>query len=267
MDTGFVETGLSTAARRARILEAVKSSLFVSVADLSSHFGVSEVTIRSDLDALAEEGQIQRVRGGAVHRATATLEVPFEQDQDTSPDEKRAIATAAVELVESGQTVLLDASSTVATMARALAARSDLHDVTVFTNGLRVALELEAAIPRFTVLLTGGTLRRQQHSLVNPMGMAILEQIHGHIAFVGCHGIDAQAGATHVSIAEAEISRAILNSARMRVVLADGGKVGQVSLVHLFPVSDVDVLITGQSADAAAVGALRERGLDVRIAS
>ena len=267
MDAGFEDTALPTATRRARVLEAVRRSRFASVADLSSQFGVSEVTIRSDLDVLAEEGHIQRVRGGAVHRATASLEAPFEQDQDTSPDEKLAIAAAAVELVESGQTVLLDASSTVATLARALAARSDLHDVTVFTNGLRVALELEAAVPQFTVLLTGGTLRRQQHSLVNPMGMAILDQIHGHIAFLGCQGIDAQAGATHVSVAEAEIKRAILNSARMRVVLADGGKVGQVSLVHLFPVSDIDILITGQSADGAAVSALRERGLDVRIAS
>jgi DeoR family transcriptional regulator of aga operon len=228
---------------------------------------VSEVTIRSDLDVLAEEGHIQRVRGGAIHRATASLEASFEQDQDTSADEKRSIAAAAAELVESGQTILMDAGSTAAALARALVARTDLHDVTVFTNGLRVALELEAALPQFTVLLTGGTLRRQQHSLVNPMGMTIWEQIHGHIAFLGCHGIDAQAGVTHISVAEAEIKRAILNSARTRVVVAEGGKVGQVSLVHLFAVSDVDLLVTGPSADNAAVSALRERGLDIHIVS
>ena len=107
-------------------------------------------------------------------------------------------------------------------VARALAARGDLHDVQVFTNGLRVALELEAAIPRISVIVTGGTLRPTQHSLVNPLGTAILDQIHAHLAFVGCDGIEAEAGVTNTSVADAEITRLMLRSGRRRIVVADG---------------------------------------------
>lgn len=226
---------------------------------------MSEVTIRNDLDVLAEEGHIQRVRGGAIHRATVNLEASFEQAAGTFPEAKRAIASAAAALVESGQTLLLDAGSTVAAVASAIASRTDLHDVTVFTNGLRVALELEAAVPQVTVMVSGGALRKQQHSLVNPLGLTIWERIHGHIAFLECQGVDAQAGVTHSNAAEAEIKRAILNSGRYRVVVADGSKVGQVGLVHVFDIDEIDVLITDQTADLGAVAALREHAVEVRI--
>lgn len=251
--------------RRERVLETVRRHQFASVTDLAAAFGVSEVTIRSDLDSLAEEGRLQRVRGGAVHGTTASLETPFEQSQDAFAGEKAAIAAEAAALVEPGQTVLLDIGTTVAAVARAIAARPDLHDVTVFTNGLQVALALEPAIPQVSVLLTGGTLRRMQHSLVNPFGTSILEQIHAHIAFLGCNGIEAEAGVTNVSIAEAEIKRHVMKAARYRVLVADGSKVGQVSLVHVYPADEIDLLITDASADPAVIAALRERGIDVRV--
>jgi DeoR family transcriptional regulator of aga operon len=258
--------GLPTGVRRERIREAIQEHEFVSVTDLSAVFGVSEVTIRSDLDGLAEGGHIHRVRGGAVHRTAPRLEAPFEQAADRLAAENALIGRAAAALVESGQTVLMDAGSTVAAVARALVARSDLRDLHVFTNGVRVALELELAIPNATVIVTGGMLRPQQHSLVNPFGMVILEQIHAHIGFFGCGGIDAEAGVTHINVAEAEIARLAMRASRRRVVVADGSKVGEVSLVHLYPVGDIDLLITDRSADPDALAALRERGLDVQVA-
>lgn len=259
-------TGLPTAARRAQVLETVRRQQFASVADLSAAFGVSEVTIRNDLDTLAEGGRIRRVRGGAVHRTTSSLEASYEQAQDTRVAEKQSIARVASALVESGQTVILDAGTTVAAAARALAERKDLHDVTVFTNGLRVALELEPAIPQLNVLLTGGTLRRLQHSLVNPFGTTILDQVHGHIAILECDGVDPAAGITHVNVAETEIKRLMMRAARMRIVVADGSKFGQISLVHLYGIGEIDLLITDASADPEIVDALREQGLDVRVA-
>lgn len=257
---------LPTAVRRARVLETVRRRQFASVADLTATFGVSEVTIRNDLDALAEDGQLQRVRGGAVHGVTGSLEPSHEQAEDAHAAEKAAIGAAAAALVESGQTVLLDVGTTVGAVARAIAARTDLTDVTVFTNGLRIALELEPAIPRLSVLLTGGTLRRLQHSLVNPFGMAILEQVHAHLAILGCHGVDPQAGVTSSSVAETEIKRFMLRTSRRSVLVADGSKLGEVSLVHAYPVDDLDVLITDSSADPAVLAAIREHGVDVRIA-
>ena len=235
------------------------------MADLSLAFAVSEVTIRSDLDLLAEEGRIQRVHGGAVHRTTASLEASYEQASDTHAEEKLAVAVAAARLIESGQTVIMDTGATAAAAARALAARNDLHDVTVFTNGLQVALALEPAIPRFTVMVTGGSLRRPQHSLVNPFGTTILDQVHAHISILECQGVDPSADVTHINLAEAEIKRLMMRASRFRVLVADASKLGQVSLVHLYRLEEIDLLITDQTADASIVAMLRERDLDVKI--
>ncbi len=257
--------GLSTRARRERVAEAIRRSKYTSVTDLAAAFDVSEVTIRNDLDRLEEAGQVRRVRGGAVHQVAGTLEVSFEQDADTMAGEKAAIGERAASLVASGETVMLDIGSTVAAVARAIARRTDLADVTVITNGIRVALELEAAEGGVSVLVTGGTLRSLQHSLVNPFGTVLLEQLHAHTAIVSCNGIDARAGVTNTNVGEAEVKRLMLKAGRQRVVVADGSKVGQVSLVHVSPTDDVDIVITDSSADPAAVAALRERGVDVQI--
>ena len=193
---------LPTGVRRAHVVDLVRRKQFASVAGLSATFGVSEVTIRNDLDVLAEEGQLRRVRGGAVHAATGARETPFEQALVARAAEKAWIGAAAAGLAESGQTVFLDVGSTAAAVARALVARTELEEVTVFTNGLRIALELEPAIPRFSVILTGGTLWKLQHSLVNPLGTIILEQVHAHLGFLECAGIDAEAGITNINVAE-----------------------------------------------------------------
>jgi DeoR family transcriptional regulator, aga operon transcriptional repressor len=258
--------GLPTAVRRERVRETIRDREFASVGDLSAAFGVSEVTIRSDLDALAGGGHVRRVRGGAVHRAGPRLETPFEVAVDSHAVEKALIGRVAAAMVENAQTVLMDAGSTIAAVAHAIAARPDLRDIHVFTNGMRVALELEPAIPNATVIVTGGALRPQQHSLVNPFGMVILEQIHAHLGFLGCQGIDAEAGVTHVNVAEAEVARLVMRASRRRVLVADGSKVGQVSLVHLYGIHDIDLLVTDSSADPGALAALRDRGLEVLVA-
>ena len=259
------EGGLPTTVRRERVADAVRRSRYTSVTELAAAFGVSEVTIRSDLDALAQSGEITRVRGGAVHRAAGTLEPSFEQDSDERAAEKAAIGRATAVLVESGQTVMLGAGSTVAAVARALAAREELTDVTVVTNGMRVAAELERALPRFTVVVSGGTLRRQQHSLVNPLGTTLLSELHAHISIVGGEGMEAAAGLTGANAAEAEIQRLMLDAGRQRVVVVDGPRVGEVSLVHVAPTETVDIVITDADANDLATAALRERGLEVRV--
>ena len=130
----------------------------------------------------------------------------------------------------------------------------------------RVALALESAIPRLTVMLTGGTLRRLQHSLVNPFATTILDQVHGHIAMLECDGVDVSAGVTHINVAEVEVKRLMMRAGRRRIVLADSSKIGQVSLVHLFTLEEIDSLITDQGADREALEALREQGLHITLA-
>ena len=164
-----------------------------------------------------------------------------------------------------GETLLIDVGTTTAAAARALVARTDVRNVVVFTNGLKTAMELEAASPRVTVVLLGGTLRPLQHSLVEPMASLILEQITVHTLLLGCNGVDPVGGVTNVNLPEAEVKRKMLKAAQRVVVLADGSKIGQTELALLCPVDRIDLLLTGESADPTVVERLGELGCDVRI--
>jgi len=137
--------------------------------------------------------------------------------------------------------------------------------VVVFTNGLKTALELEPASPRVTVVVLGGTLRPLQHSLVNPLATLILEQISVKTVLLGCNGVDTVGGITNINLPEAEVKKRMLAAATRKIVLADGSKLGRVEVARLCDIDEVDLLITGNSADPAVVEALRDRGCDVRV--
>jgi DeoR family transcriptional regulator of aga operon len=178
---------------------------FVRVADLSLMFGISEVTVRSDLDELAHRGQVRRIRGGAVPRAESAAERSFEESAGANAAEKDAIGRAAAALVAAGDTILLDVGTTTNAVARALVDRADLSDVVVLTSGLNIALTLEPAIPRFTVVVTGGTLRPLQHSLVDPLAGVVLDRINVGTLFLGCNGVDPEGGVTNINLPEADV--------------------------------------------------------------
>ena len=252
------------AARREQILTLIGEQGFARVAQLSRHFGISEVTIRSDLDALAEIQAVLRVHGGAVPNArTSSLEQPFEQSALTASDEKARIGRAAAALVESDQAVVLDVGTTTTAIATALLARDDLRNVVIITNALNIALALEAVIPRFTVIVTGGTLRPLQHSLVDPLAAVVLDQVRGDIAFIGCSGVDVRAGVTNVNLPEADMKRRMLAAASRRIVVADSSKLGVAQLSRVAPLDAIDSLITGSEADASQLERLTAAGLDV----
>jgi DeoR family transcriptional regulator of aga operon len=254
---------MTAAVRRETMLAAIEQRHFLHVRELSERFGISEVTVRSDLDALAARGDVHRIRGGAI--PLARHELPFEESETSYAEEKVAIGRAAAELVRDGEALLVDVGTTTAAAARALGARTDLDGVVVFTNGLKTALELEAGYPRLSVVLLGGTLRPLQHSLVDPLATLILEQITAQTLLLGCNGVHADAGVTNINLPEAEIKKRMIAAAGRRVVLADGSKIGAVRLARLCGIEDVDLVITGRSADPEAVGALRERGCEVRV--
>jgi DeoR family transcriptional regulator of aga operon len=242
----------------------IREREFVRVADLAQQFHISEVTVRSDLDALATEGRLRRVHGGAV-AATPAPELRFEDGRAQRADEKWRIGRAAAEHVADGETVILDVGTTTTQVARALLARADLTEIVVVTNSLTIAWELEAAIPRFTVVMTGGTLRPLQHSLVEPLGGAILEQLRGHTLFLGCTGVDPDRGITNVNLPEAGMKRRMVEAAERTIVVADGSKVGRVTLARVCGIEDVDALITDHTADQTVLATLRERGVEVEV--
>jgi DeoR family transcriptional regulator of aga operon len=262
---GDSDTELPLEVRRNRMAAVISDQRYMRVQELAARFTVSEVTVRSDLAELERHAQVRRVRGGAVSLERPPGERPFEEMLGDRTDEKRQIGSAAAQLMTSGETLLLDVGTTTAAVARALVARADLTDVTVFTNGLRIALELERVIPRFTVVVTGGTLRPLQHSLVDPLADTILERIHADTVILGCNGIDLDAGITNINLPEAEVKRRMRRAANRTIVVGDGSKIGRVALSPLCAIDELDVLITSASADPQLVEQLRDAGVHVEV--
>ncbi len=248
--------------RRERMAELVGRRGFVRVAELSTLFGVSEVTVRSDLAALDGES-IRRVHGGAVPRDARDRESSFEESLEASAHDKQAIGRLAASLVSSGQSILLDVGTTTLAVAQALKERTDLEDLVVITNGLHIALELESEIPRFTVIVTGGALRPLQHSLVQPLARAVLDQVHADVAILGCNGVDVAHGVTNVNLPEAEVKQLMVAAAKRVVVVADASKLGRVSLGTIASLDRVDLILTSDGADPALVADLSAAGVEV----
>jgi len=262
-----VESGVNPPQlRRQRMLDLIRMQEFLGVVELSERFGVSQVTVRTDLDALARRGLVRRIRGGAMSRVAAGHERAFEETEQRHHEEKVKIGRAAAGLVTEGETVILDVGTTTTEAARALAARTALTGFTVMTSALNIALELEPSIPRLTVIVLGGTLRPMQHSLVDPLAAPALAEVNAHTLLLGCNGVDPVAGVTNVNLPEAQVKRRLLAASRRRVVLADGSKLGTVHLARLCALDQLDAVVTGSSADPALVEELRERGVDVLVA-
>ncbi len=249
--------------RRDRTVGLLRQQEFVRVADLAETFNVSEVTVRGDLDALEDRGLLKRVRGGAVPRPMAEPERTFEETATTAQLQKRAIAARAVDLIEPGDSLILDVGTTTTAIAEQLALREDLSDVSVFTSSITIALALEVAHPRVSVVVTGGTLRPKQHSLVEPMAGLVLDNIHTRLAFIGCNGVDVTAGVTNVNLPESTVKRRMIRAAAQRIVVADASKLGQVALAKVCDLDHVDLLITDDQAPQDLVAELRATGLTV----
>ncbi len=248
--------------RRREIVAGLKRDGRCLVADLARRLDVSEVTIRQDLDVLEKEGVLRRTHGGAILSVKIGLERPFQVEETAHKAEKERIAAAAVDLISSGDTLILDVGTSVTAAARQLVEQK--KKPTVFTNGLNIAAILEAD-PDITTVVTGGTLRPKQHSLVNPFAEFILPRIHADIALIGVSGVEAEHGITNVNVAEAEMKALFVKAARRRIVLADSSKIGTVALAKFADVQDIDLLITDVGADEDDIAAIREKGLEVKL--
>ncbi len=261
------ESNLPAELRQQLAHEFLQQRGFVRVRELSDRFGVSTVTARNDLQALEERHLAQRVHGGAMPVDRARGERSFEEVSSEHAAQKRAIAIAAVALISPGESILLDVGTTTAALASALVARTGLSDVNVITNGLSIALTLEAAHPRLSIVVTGGTLRPKQHSLVDPLAGSVLKTLSVDTVFLGCNGIDADAGVTNINLPEADIKRTMIAVSQRCVVLADSTKFGVRALAMVCDIDAVDVVVTDSGVAPDDVDWLRARGVDVIVAS
>lgn len=249
--------------RQRKIIEDIRKFKQVRVNALAADFGVSAVTIRNDLDELAGQGLLRRTHGGAVEASPVRLEHAIEVSSQENAAAKQAIGHAAANLIRSGDTIILDVGSTTTELAKALP--DTLQDVTVVTNGLNIALLLERH-PGITVIVTGGTLRALQHSLVNPYATRILQEINADKAFLGCNGVDITRGFTNTNVHEADIKHTMTQAARSVIFLADSSKIGHTSTARIAPLNVADELITDEYVSPEHVQALQANGLKVSIA-
>ncbi|MGV8969885.1 MAG: DeoR/GlpR family DNA-binding transcription regulator [Microbacteriaceae bacterium] len=255
------------AVRRDRLLSHITIRGFLRVTDAAADLGVSTVTVRADLAALEAAGEILRVHGGAMPRTVrGSAESSFESSLEQETAAKRAIGRRAAELVVSGNSVLLDVGTTALAVANALVERTELTDVLVVTNGLTIALALEKAMPRFTVVVTGGTLRPLQHSLVNPFASPFLEQLHADLSFIGCNGVDVDHGVTNINLPEAEVKQRMVLSSKRSVIIADASKLGVASLGSVGSLDNFEVLVTAGGATDESIAQLHKTGLEVLVA-
>ncbi|HEY8498853.1 MAG TPA: DeoR/GlpR family DNA-binding transcription regulator, partial [Limnochordales bacterium] len=250
---------LLPAERLDRIRQLLLAHGAVRVASLSRELDVSEVTIRSDLARLEQEGFARRTHGGAVLARGTRYERPFAEQQARFREEKQRIGAAAAALVEDGDTIILDVGTTTTEVARHL---PPVTNLVVVTSALNIALELERH-PGVTVVVTGGTLRPMQHSLVNPLATVLLAQINADKLFLGCNGVSADKGITNSNLQEAEVKRAMIAAAKRVIVVADSSKIGAVAAAHVAPITAVHQLVTDQQADEAELDRIRQRGVQV----
>ena len=255
-------SGLFQQERREQIIALLAQKGRVSVADLSEQFGVSQATIRADLDALAAEHLLSRTHGGALALDHNRLELSFDFRRRLHAPQKSAIGAAAAALIEDGDAIILDASTTALAVAVQI---KDLRELTVLTNGIFIALELLQA-PGITVLMPGGFLRRDSVSMVGDEGHDFIEQFNFQKGFFGAKGLTLEEGLTDVNSAEVAVKRNLVARARQVIAIVDSSKWGRVGFASFASIDQVDCIITDDGGPPAMVTALRQAGVDVVIA-
>ncbi|MDO0928996.1 DeoR/GlpR family DNA-binding transcription regulator [Streptomyces sp. TG1A-8] len=249
--------------RRALILDEVRRRGGVRVNELTRKLGVSDMTVRRDLDALARQGVLEKVHGGAVPVVEASSHEPgFEAKSGLELSAKEDIARAAARLVTPGTAIALSGGTTTYALAQHLL---EVPDLTVVTNSVRVADVFHAAQRATgqrqgaaTVVLTGG-VRTPSDSLVGPVADRAIAALHFDLLFLGVHGISAEAGLSTPNLAEAETNRRLVQSARRVVVVADHTKWGTVGLSSFAALEQVDTLVTDAGLPAEARAEVSER--------
>jgi DeoR/GlpR family transcriptional regulator of sugar metabolism len=239
-----------------RLLEARDS---VQVAELAELFSISEVTVRSDLTTLAKLGLVARVRGGVRSIREGNSEVGFDLRLRLEVERKRAIARAAAAMVDEGDAVALDSSTTAYYLALELRAKREL---VVVTNGLLVATALADA-PGITVVVTGGVLRLSAMSLVGDLGTDVLRTTRINKGFLGARGISLERGLMDLSPDEVRIKQEMADACEQVYGIFDGSKWHRSALLAFVMAEDLAGIITDSSAPATEVEAWREAGVEV----
>jgi DeoR family transcriptional regulator of aga operon len=243
------------------VLKSVNSRGTVPLADLAAEFKVSAATLRRDLADMEDQGCLIRTHGGAQARPVHD-EMPMHLRDLEAPEAKRRIALRAAELIPPGpHAVALTGGTTTAETAKVLSRRTQL---TIITNALTIAIEL-AARPTTKVILTGGVVRSNSFEAVGVLAENTFKAVNVGTAIVGVDGISATGGATTHDEVEARTNHAMVEHAQRVIVVADGSKIGRVTLAQMARTNEIDVLVTDTTADPAELERLRAAGVTVHL--
>jgi DeoR/GlpR family transcriptional regulator of sugar metabolism len=252
------------AERQERIVRIVEEQGRARVTDLATRFGVSAVTIRKDLIALESDRRIVRTHGGAIAIDRSRPELAFEIRERLQADEKTRIGAVAATLVHDGDSIVFDASTTALSVARHLKARGGWSQLTVITNGLRLASEL-AGHPGISVLMLGGRVRWEALSVVGQLGDGLFSRINVQKAFLGAAGFTVGSGLADATEEEAQIKEAMVTAAREVVAIVDHTKWEHAAFATFCPTDRIDIVISDDDAPRSMVEDLIGRGVEVRL--
>jgi DeoR/GlpR family transcriptional regulator of sugar metabolism len=249
---------MSGVERVRQIAEAVRDAQEISVAELAALTGASEMTIRRDLEVLADQGVLERFRGGARSLLLRGEGPPYALRVHDGVEAKARIAAEAARLVADGESVVIDSGTTCEEVAKALRGRR----ITAMPLSLHVANALVGA-PGLTLLMPGGQVQDGELTMHGPLAEASLAALRFDTAILGCCGLDAKNGLTAYDLPDAAVKRAAMASARRTIVVTDSSKLTQTALAFVAAASALNAVITDVDAPESEVGALRLAGAAV----
>jgi DeoR/GlpR family transcriptional regulator of sugar metabolism len=256
-------TALPASIRRAQILERIRREGGVTVAELARSHAISNMTAHRDLQQLAREGLVERVRGGARARPPVQHPTAWEHRVGQAAEAKAAIAAHAATLVSPGSTIFLDASSTALALAAALIAEPPI-ELTLVTNSPMIAAEIRA--DPVHVVVCPGELDQHTRTLTGRWTSEFIRRLNFDIAFVSAAGITLDAGLTTSRAPIADVLRAARDVAGRTAALVDATKFGRASLVSIARAQDLDLVVCDAALDAALAGEYREAGVPLAVA-
>jgi DeoR/GlpR family transcriptional regulator of sugar metabolism len=250
------------AERQQLIVEIVQEQRTATVEELSDRLGVSEATIRRDLDKLTHDGAVQRAHGGAIAVHQAEPEPPVLRRVSDNADLKRRIGRAAAELIDDGDTIFIGSGTTTVELARHLGGKRDLK---VITNALNVANVL-ATMPSITTIVIGGMLRNSEMSMIGYLAEQGLANLSANKVVMGIRAVSIERGLSNELGMETSMDRAIVRCAPTLIVVTDHTKLGKIASVTIAPANAIHTLVTDTLAPAETVDELRQHGIQVVLA-
>ena len=252
---------VSSIERQRAIHDLIKQDQRLSVTEICEVFSVSEATARRDLETLAKEGKIQRVRGGAIKTERSPPELPILQREDDQALEKDKIGRAAAGLIDPGDTVFLGSGTTVLAAARYV---QNCHNLTVITNSLPI-INLLVGCPDVSLIVLGGSLRNSELSFIGHITERALSEVRADKVLLGARAVSHEHGITNDYMAETQTDRAIIKISQKVILLADHTKFGSVSTAFLAPVEDIHVIVTDKKTNQEYIELFREKGIEVHV--